>query len=117
MNKEQYKTYLRQALHTISEVHNSEYVAQGHQGADSGDLLDAIGDSPTHKSVSKLFTDGGFDANILHDYTKDDLAQYSRAEKIAIATGSGKTHLHPDYDAEKHGTGRNVIGIENLAEK
>jgi hypothetical protein len=49
--------------------------------------------------------------------TKEDLGQYSRAEKIAIATGSGMTHLHPDYDAEKHGKGRAVIGIENLAEE
>lgn len=117
MNKEEYKTYLRQALHTIFEVHNSEYFAQGHQGADSGDLLDAIGDSPTHKSVSRLFTDGGFDPKMLHDYTKEDLGQYSRAEQIAIAIGSGMTHLHPDYDAEKHGKGRAIIGIENLAEE
>lgn len=117
MNKEQYKTYLRQALHTISEARNSKQVAQGHQLDDSGDLLAAIGDSPTHKSVSRLFTDAGFDPKMLHDFTKEDLGQYSRAEKIAIATGSGMTHLHPDYDAEKHGTGRSIIGIENLAEK
>jgi hypothetical protein len=117
MNKEQYKTYLRQALHTISEAHNSKHVAQGHQMDDSGDLLDAIGDSPTQKSVSELFTNGGFDANMLHDYTKEDLEQYSRAEKISIATGSGMTHLHPDYDAEKHGKGKSVVGVENLAEE
>lgn len=131
MNKEQYKTYFRQALHAISEARNSKHVAQGSQMDDSGDLLRAIGDSPTHKSVSGLFTSGGFDANMLHDYTKDDLAnmtikvglskkkvpRFSRAELIAIAVGSGKTHLHPDYDAEKHGTGRSVVGIENLAEE
>jgi hypothetical protein len=117
MNKEQYKTYFRQALHAISEAHNSKHVAQGSQMDDSGDLLRAIGDSPTRKSVSRLFTDAGFDPKMLHDLTKEDLGQYSRAEKIAIATGSGMTHLHPDYDAEKHGKGRAVIGIENLAEE
>ena len=117
MNKEEYKAHFRQALHAISEARNSKHVAQGHQLDDSGDLLDAIGDSPTHKSVSRLFTRGGFDRKQLHDFTKEDLGQYSRAEKISIATGSGMTHLHPDYDAEKHGKGKSVVGVENLAEE
>ena len=117
MNKEEYKAHFRQALHAIFEAHNSKHVAQGHQLDDSDDLLDAIGDSPTHKSVSRLFTDAGFDPKMLHDLTKEDLEQYSRVEKIAIATGSRMTHLHPDYNPEKHGTGRSIIGIENLAEE
>ena len=69
MNKEEYKAHFRQALHAISEARNSKHVAQGHQLDDSGDLLDAIGDSPTHKSVSRLFTDAGFDPKMLHDLT------------------------------------------------
>ena len=117
MNKEEYKAHFRQALHAIFEAHNSKHVAQGHQLDDSDDLLDAIGDSPTHKSVSRLFTDAGFDPKMLHDLTKEDLKHYSRAERIAIATGSHMTHLHPDYNPEKHGTGRSIIGIENLAEE
>jgi hypothetical protein len=120
MNKEQYKTHFRQALHTITESHKSDHsknVAQGHQGADSDDLLRAIGDSPTHKSVSALFHSDGWDRKLLHDFTKNDMAQFSRPEQIAIATGADMTHLHPDYDAEKHGKGRAVIGIENLAEE
>ena len=117
MNKEEYKAHFRQALHAIFEAHNSKHVAQGHQLDDSGDLLDAIGNSPTHKSVSGLFTSGGWDRKLLHDFTNGDMKKFSRAEQIAIATGSGMTHLHPDYDAEKHGTGRSVVGIENLAEQ
>lgn len=117
MNKEQYKAHFRQALHAISEAHNSKHVAQGHQLDDSDDLLAAIGDSPTHKSVSALFHSGGWDRKLLHDFTKNDMEKFSRAEQIAIATGADMTHLHPDYDAEKHGTGRSVIGIENLAKE